>query len=138
MLCTHIVYPCSVICHHWDTVLSYVIYLHVLFVQLNFVIAKINYYYTYLSVPKKMHLPSAQDLAHLIHQSGKGAYLYSCNSVQAYRQLPLDWWDVAPSKAEATTHFSTMQATLRHLSINKAEKQSQPTLTGYDLAGPSV
>ena len=54
---------------------------------------------TYISVPKKMHLPSAQDLAQLICQAGKGAYLYNCNISSTYRQLLLDlvdwpWSDV--------------------------------------------
>ena len=49
---------------------------------------------TYLSMYKKVNLPSAQDLATLIRQAGKGAFLYSCGVSLTYRQFPLnpaDW-----------------------------------------------
>lgn len=45
---------------------------------------------TYIGLLKKMHLPSAQDMADLIRQTGKGAYLYCKDIAHAYWQLPLD------------------------------------------------
>ena len=40
--------------------------------------------------PKKMHLPSTQDMARCIRQTGKGAFLYCCDVPYVYCQLPLD------------------------------------------------
>ena len=44
----------------------------------------------YLGVPKKMRLPSPLDLASLIREEGRGAWLFSCDVSRAYRQFPLD------------------------------------------------
>ena len=55
---------------------------------------------TYLGVPWKMHLPSAQDIVHLIKQTGKNCYLFCCDISHAYRQLqldPSDWHRVCPN-----------------------------------------
>ena len=38
----------------------------------------------YLGNTNKMHLPLAQDMAQLIRQAGKGAFLYCCNITHAY------------------------------------------------------
>ena len=42
-----------------------------------------------------MHLPLVQDLAQLIWQAGRGAYLHSncCDIAHAYWQMPLDQAD---------------------------------------------
>ena len=48
---------------------------------------------TYLGRPKKMHLPSAQDMVDLIKEAGTGCFLYCRVIARAYRQLPLDLLD---------------------------------------------
>ena len=50
---------------------------------------------TYLSMPKKMRLPLALDLALLISEAGRGAWLFSCDMSRAYRQLLLDPADLS-------------------------------------------
>ena len=42
----------------------------------------------------KMTLITADDLISLIKEAGKGCYLYSCDIPRAYRQLPLDPYDL--------------------------------------------
>jgi hypothetical protein len=44
----------------------------------------------YLQVPLKLKLPSAQDLAQLIKEGGRGCLLYSIDIARAYRQLALN------------------------------------------------
>jgi hypothetical protein len=44
----------------------------------------------YLQVPLKLKLPSAQDLAQLIKEGGRGCLLYSIDISRAYRQLALN------------------------------------------------
>ena len=39
---------------------------------------------------KKMHLPTANDMADLIRKAGRGSYMFCCNIARAYRQLSLD------------------------------------------------
>ena len=49
---------------------------------------------TYLGVPYKLHLPSAQDLRGLIVSQGQGCHLWSVDLQRGYRQLrvcPMDW-----------------------------------------------
>ena len=49
---------------------------------------------TYLGVPYKLHLPSAQDLRDLIIKQGRSCFLWSADLKRGYRQLrvcPLDW-----------------------------------------------
>ena len=49
---------------------------------------------TYLGVPYKLHLPSAQDLRGLIVSQGQGCHLWSVDFQRGYRQLrvcPMDW-----------------------------------------------
>ena len=138
---------------------------------------------SYLSMFKKMCLPSTHNLPRFIHQAGKGPYLYSCDTSHAYCQLvlvPVEWplvcfkvgdcyftdvslpfgrrwtaasrqsttglatthlrqnglkilinfddiWWVAPSKEEATSHFTTVQATLRQLGLNDAKHKACPS-----------
>ena len=45
---------------------------------------------TYLSVPKRMRLPSAMDFASLIRRAGRGAWLFICDVSRAPLDLA-DW-----------------------------------------------
>ena len=48
----------------------------------------------FLVVPKKMHLPSTEDLCSPTRKAGKGCSLYSMDVAGAYRQLfldPINW-----------------------------------------------
>ena len=56
-------------------------------------LASVNYFTpsdTYCGEPRKVHLPSADDLIHLINGAGPDCYLYSTDISRAYRHLPLD------------------------------------------------
>ena len=44
----------------------------------------------FLGEPKKMHLPSVEDLCGLTCKAGKDCYMYSMDVARAYHQLPLD------------------------------------------------
>ena len=45
---------------------------------------------TYLGVPKKIRHPSGLDLASLIREAGRGAWLFSCDVSRADRSSPFD------------------------------------------------